>query len=121
MRICSIEDCGGKHRAHGLCHKHYQRLLAHGNPHTILIDTHPTKGAKREPRLCSADGCDTPATTRRLCSHHYYIKQRTDNAMYMPPPPGKEQIRHESNLRGLERLLTARRRRIERTNRLLTR
>jgi hypothetical protein len=30
MKKCKEENCGGKHKARGLCHKHYQRLLATG-------------------------------------------------------------------------------------------
>jgi ribosomal protein S17E len=31
MRICSVEDCGQKHVAKGLCNKHYAQLLRFGH------------------------------------------------------------------------------------------
>lgn len=32
QRICSISDCGKAWRSRGLCGRHYQRLLAYGDP-----------------------------------------------------------------------------------------
>jgi len=32
MRICEINDCGGKHFARGWCKKHYTRYERHGDP-----------------------------------------------------------------------------------------
>jgi hypothetical protein len=31
-RICSVPDCGNKHRSSGYCRKHYARLRLHGDP-----------------------------------------------------------------------------------------
>lgn len=32
MKLCSINGCGRKHRAHGLCNAHYLRLRRHDDP-----------------------------------------------------------------------------------------
>lgn len=32
MRICSIDGCGGKHKGHGYCNKHYQKWRQYGDP-----------------------------------------------------------------------------------------
>ena len=36
MRICEIDDCGGKHEAKGLCNKHYKRFKKHGDANICL-------------------------------------------------------------------------------------
>lgn len=35
MRLCTIEDCNGKHYANGYCQKHYLRWWRHGDPFYI--------------------------------------------------------------------------------------
>jgi hypothetical protein len=35
MRTCEVEGCTKKHKAHGYCSKHAQRVLRHGNPDTV--------------------------------------------------------------------------------------
>lgn len=55
MRKCEIENCGGKHRAKGLCSKHYSRLIA----------LSPTK------RKCSVEKCDNRSTHKGMCNKHY--------------------------------------------------
>lgn len=47
--ICKIPSCGRPHDAHGLCHKHYQRLLKHGDP-TICLRAPKGSGPKRNQR-----------------------------------------------------------------------
>lgn len=37
MRLCSIEECGGKHEAQGFCAKHYQRFKKYDDPFFRLI------------------------------------------------------------------------------------
>lgn len=32
LMICSVENCGKRHKAKGLCRAHYERFKAHGNP-----------------------------------------------------------------------------------------
>ena len=32
MKVCSMEGCGGRVRARGLCKKHYERWWKHGDP-----------------------------------------------------------------------------------------
>ncbi len=33
---CSVDGCGGKHRAHGWCNKHYNRWRRHGDPLALV-------------------------------------------------------------------------------------
>lgn len=44
-KVCSIEGCGGTHKAYGWCGKHYLRWKKHGDP---LVGAEKTK--KGEPR-----------------------------------------------------------------------
>lgn len=39
-KTCSMADCGGKHKAKGLCGKHYMRLLIHGDPSVTKLNLH---------------------------------------------------------------------------------
>lgn len=59
---CSIEECGGKTVARGLCGKHYQRLLSTGT-----TDAPATPPAKP----CSIDDCESDAKTKGMCKRHY--------------------------------------------------
>jgi hypothetical protein len=60
MRVCSVEGCGKKHDARGLCSTHYKRLKFTGTT---------------DPRVrisgCSVDGCDMKNYGHGLCSKHY--------------------------------------------------
>lgn len=51
MAICSVEGCGRKAIARGLCGRHYQQV--------------------RETGRCSVDGCSRPSKVRSLCTTHY--------------------------------------------------
>ncbi|KKM45932.1 hypothetical protein LCGC14_1560190, partial [marine sediment metagenome] len=49
MKICSVENCGKKHRGKGYCQKHYLRFKLHGNSLTI--------GNNRKYNGCFINGC----------------------------------------------------------------
>lgn len=40
---CKVEGCDNKHKGHGYCDKHYQRIRRHGNAHTVKWNTKHTK------------------------------------------------------------------------------
>lgn len=44
---CTIHDCTGENRGHGLCSKHYSRAKRHGDPH-YLGRAESTKGVTQK-------------------------------------------------------------------------
>lgn len=64
MSVCSVDGCGGKVKAHGLCGKHYQRQRLHGTPEN-------RKGCKSESDSCSVDGCGGKIEALGFCQKHY--------------------------------------------------
>lgn len=66
QRICSVDGCGKEYRSKGLCNKHYQRLLNHGDP---------LFGEFKE-TICSVDGCGGPILSRGMCRAHYWRVHR---------------------------------------------
>ena len=42
MRLCSADDCAGKHYAKGYCEKHYVRLRKHGDPLAVRYASRPS-------------------------------------------------------------------------------
>lgn len=68
-RICTIEGCGRKHEARGLCGKHYQRLKAS-----------PDFGKPG----CSVDSCDSLSWSRGWCHAHYQRWQKYGNPTGQP-------------------------------------
>ena len=46
--LCSIEDCGEKHHAHGYCRGHYWNYHRTGNPHKV-------NGRQRPPNLSNEE------------------------------------------------------------------
>jgi hypothetical protein len=42
--VCTVQGCGRKHQAKGLCKAHYNRMLRYGHPGVALIAVkHPAK------------------------------------------------------------------------------
>ena len=39
-KVCSIQGCEGKHKGHGLCDKHYQRMKRWGDPLATKVNQH---------------------------------------------------------------------------------
>lgn len=66
-RICSVEGCDKPIHGRGLCSKHYQRLMRHGD----AAKTHRYDGA-----LCTIEGCCRVARAYGLCSTHDMRKRR---------------------------------------------
>ena len=60
MRICKLEDCGGKHHGQGWCVKHYTRVRKHGDPSITATRTE-----------CSVDGCEGKHFGKGYCKTHH--------------------------------------------------
>lgn len=66
MRLCTVEGCGAKHQAKGLCHKHVEKLRRSG---TLEYRQYPTE--------CSRLPCKRPVAAKGLCNTHYQKLRRT--------------------------------------------
>jgi hypothetical protein len=64
MRICELAACGQKHRALGLCEKHY------------MINWKKRRNANPDTPLCSVDGCVKPLYALGLCKANYAHARR---------------------------------------------
>ena len=69
--ICSVDGCGKKVAAKGLCHMHYARQRRNGTLDTVYRDT--------ETKVCTIDGCGLPVRSRGLCNMHYMRQLRGSN------------------------------------------
>jgi len=58
-RYCEVRDCGGKHKAKGMCDSHYTKWRAEENLRLGIA------------RLCKVDGCKRVVTARDKCRVHY--------------------------------------------------
>ena len=63
-RVCSVDGCGKKHLARGLCSAHYNRVRK-----GIPVDK-PMRPWKID-GPCSVDGCERDAKAKGFCSLHY--------------------------------------------------
>jgi len=90
MNLCSVEGCGRKHAAHGLCLMHYKRMKKHGT-----IDY--TWGGKIVGRQCLH--CERPVAARDMCMRHYQMWHRHGDPLYSDAkkvdglPPGEHMRR----------------------------
>jgi hypothetical protein len=66
MKICKIENCGGKHVGLGYCNKHYKRLKNFGDPFW-----EPTE------RKCSVEDCNTKHFGLGYCKKHWRRLKKT--------------------------------------------
>lgn len=65
---CTVAECGREHRAKGYCHRHYKRLVRHGDP-TVTQFSRP----EHVKPTCSVNGCDREALAKELCASHYQM------------------------------------------------
>jgi len=80
QRICSVPDCGRKHKGRTLCEPHLDRLNRHGDP---LPDI-PIR-QRGVYVVCSIDGCENPHKGRGLCVKHIQKDRK-----YGDPLAGRE-------------------------------
>lgn len=74
-RVCSVDGCGGKFVARGLCGMHYQRAVHSGE----LVHLPKTPAPKKERKslgICTVDGCDREIIAKGLCGRHY-VRNKT--------------------------------------------
>ena len=65
MKVCSVENCGKKHKAKGYCLAHYERFCNHGDPLAHI----PIK-VKGDP-ICKVEGCERKVCGHGFCDLHY--------------------------------------------------
>ena len=68
-RLCSIEDCGRKHKGYGYCNKHYEKFKRYGDP---LAGRENFPAGSR----CSIENCHRPIEGAGLCAKHYQKNRR---------------------------------------------
>lgn len=71
-KLCSIDGCGKRHKAHGLCSAHYAKLRKYGDP--LAEDRRP----KKVFAPCVIPGCEEMGSSSRfgLCGGHAHRKHR---------------------------------------------
>ncbi len=72
-KICSIEGCGRKHAAHGVCLMHYKRIQRHGTADYRW-------GGKEVGRACKH--CDRQVVAKDLCMRHYQMWHRHGDPLF---------------------------------------
>ena len=73
MPLCTIEGCGRKHAAHGLCLMHYKRVQRHGSPEYRW-------GGKVVGRPCLH--CERQAIAKGMCFRHYQMDRKHGDPLY---------------------------------------
>lgn len=73
---CDADGCEGAHYCRGYCIKHYMRMRAHGDVTVRLVN--------ETPDVCTADGCDAPASQGLWCGTHRARMQRL-GTLDLPP------------------------------------
>lgn len=75
MRLCSVEGCGRKHWATGLCNTHLARANRLGDPGPAEVREYHERGP------CTVAGCDQTTEARGLCAMHYMRDRRTGSPL----------------------------------------
>lgn len=88
-RLCSIDGCGKRHKARGLCSAHYAKLLKYGDPKEL--DHRPVKVFAP----CVIDDCEKVGSSSRsgLCHAHAHRKYR-----YGDPLGGRRGMRTQNGI-----------------------
>lgn len=76
-KICTIDGCGRKHVAFGLCATHRRRLLERGELGGPIAVPPPAS-------VCSVEPCGLETHARGLCRHHYDAARKTQAAAREP-------------------------------------
>lgn len=76
---CSASGCENRSHRRGskLCSKHYTRMRKHGTL-DIPNPKYPSRG------VCTVDGCENDARTKRLCVKHYKRLARYGDPVFVP-------------------------------------
>lgn len=64
-RLCSVPDCGKRHKARGYCLAHHHRFMRYGDP------LGGSGYRQRNPPTCSVPGCARKPIARGWCGMHY--------------------------------------------------
>jgi len=78
--VCSIDGCGKKHAARGLCLPHYQKAWASGNMPPLVGREH-----LKSHRICGVEGCG-----KRVHAHGYCGKHAAKFKAYGDPTAGRD-------------------------------
>jgi hypothetical protein len=66
LQECTVNGCKNKHKAKGLCLKHYDILRK-----TVGIG-----------KSCTIDGCSRPMKGKNLCENHYKLSRRQEDVNF---------------------------------------
>ena len=80
-KICQVDGCNKKVKAHGYCNTHYEQIRKHGH----LLEPKILNKNK----ICRVEGCNSPVLNKDYCSKHYLqywkygeIKEIKRNELY---------------------------------------
>lgn len=101
MKICSVDGCGRRLKARGLCNTHYE--------HRRLAGVRAARAAAREQKFrtlagqpsCSEVGCGRETSARGLCGRHY--QQRVKAGTLPPAGPKPPTVRVVCSVADCER------------------
>lgn len=85
--MCSIDGCGGKVEARGLCRKHYGRWYRHGD--ALAVD-HRTSEHRVRVAGCSIENCGNDHYAKGLCNKHYAASRVPGPSTFTCAHCGKE-------------------------------
>ena len=95
MRACDLAGCGRRHKAHGLCQAHLQRLKRGANLDQPIQKRRP-KGPP--PPQCTVRRCWRPSRAKRLCTRHYDRERRHGDRAPRNRPWSVEELQEVESL-----------------------
>ena len=100
-RSCSVEGCGQRRLAKGLCQAHYLRRRKYGS------EDGGGKMRHQMEAICSSSGCDQPRHSLGLCKKHYMRNRRHGDPMHCAsvPRPARDWLVAHIDYRGAECLI----------------